>query len=76
MFLCLYCLLENSKANLWPKCSQCGRPQHAFCVLTSSLVSSYFSNPIPFFFLVYFFLLFLSFVSFFHIFKLLLNPLE
>ena len=37
-FLCLHWLLENSKANLWCKCSQGGRRQHAFCVLISSLL--------------------------------------
>lgn len=56
--------MENSKADLWPKYSQCDRPLHILCVATLSPVSSFFfSNTISLFFLFIhsIFLLFLSF---------------
>lgn len=40
VFFSLGCLLENSKANLWPMCSQCDSPRHASYMITSSLASS------------------------------------
>lgn len=85
MFLSLHWLLENSKANLWPKCCECSR-QTSARILCADLIpgfilffQSYFSSLLYFFFCFCLFGVFVWVLVLFclvHISKLLHNPLE